>query len=599
MICIMMRTIGEVTFEGGVNMSEGYDYDIPCDRLGIPCIPLSQILEEKGVDLEGIHISFAHPDGYHALLKQAYGIQKMSGDDAISYIRRYFTNKHIHKKTGQGIRSLKNGQTYFASVHFPADLSEEEQEQKESELRLALSGIKHIGAVLGGAGDVGDATRGITGRVALTLASRDAVTDHTLELSDNCEYHALDYYILLVTPTCFYEPYADEETTTLYVPGGRIRELLRKSGLIETDEDGNEEEGLICTNAYISDGIKRLLPVPLSDAVVKLDKTQMRCRLSPGRDPHRSEQILMLQNSYTGDMQSNLLEHVKPETERIESLTRGKTDALSAGQTFRGIIYGTDEQIRRIADFFMDDPVVELGFLSEEGFGEGCVFVERAREKLLPASIMANHFDLCCVSNTLILNDAGMSATDADDLLQEIEYVLDMPGVFEIESKYTGIYKDYDVNIRWGREGSVDRCISKGSALRIRTRDGKPVDISPIVHAFIGERTADGWGEIVAFPAREGYYRLAKAKDPALYAMTLPDSFRTLKLSSYLVDGVITEMVKSRIEGLAAVDSEEYRKGIPVEELLPEVILEMYRGMYDPGLLMKTLRKWYEEALKK
>ncbi|MCR5774932.1 MAG: hypothetical protein K6G42_07600 [Lachnospiraceae bacterium] len=583
MISIEMRTIGEVSFENSVKTAEGYQYDIPCDRFGIPCIPIGRELSELGVDLKGITVGFAHPDGFIGLSVEA---EKIISEvpEALSFIRGYFTNTRFLEKENYSVRSLKSGQIFFASLSFPAGEYEQSTVDREEALKAALSGIKQIGVNTGE----------ITGEVSLSLVEMDELFVKPQTLSDLCSYHALDYSVLLVTPTSFYQPYADGPTTSLYIPGAEIRELLRKALSIE-EKDG---EDLICTNAYLSDGSKRLLPVPACASLVKNDKTQLRYRIAPGRDPHRSEQPAGLSDRYTGDTESHLITYTAPETERIRSIDGTMADALTAGQSFSGTVYGSDEQIRRIEEYFRKHAIINLGTFAEEGFGEVCVKIDAIREQAPKATVLADTFDVSCLSDTLLLNEEGMPAVSAEDLLGEIEYILNMPGELAIESKYTGIYKDFSKNIRWDRDGVIVRCIAKGAILRVRRKDNKPVDIFPILHTFIGERVNDGWGEIRTLPARDGYYRLAMQVTPVYYAVSFPDSLRRMNQSALLVAGVIEDILRSRIRSLAIVDREEYRQGVPASELMPEEILMEYRERYAPQIPVRTLFDWYEEGLK-
>ena len=582
MISIQMKTIGDVSFESSVKTTEGYRYDIPCDKFGIPCIPLGSILSDHGIDLDDLTVGFAHPDGYMRLSVEAGKILSQA-PEALSFIRGYFTNSRFLEKEGYSVRSLRAGQTFVASLSFPA--GDSEQDKKENALRTALSGLHRIGVI----------TEGISGEVSFSLVEMEDFRIEPPSLSDLCNYHALDYSVLLVTPTCFYQPYADGPATSQYLPGSEIHELLRKSSVIADEA----EEKIFCTNAYLSDGKTRLLPVPICACLVKNDKTQLRYRVAPGRDPHRREQPSVLDNCYTADSESHLIVYTSPETERIHPQEGQMADALTAGQTFRGTIYGSDSQIRRIAAFFRKNAVFNLGSFTREGFGEACFIINRVREKAPKTHIFTDCFDISCLSDTLILNDAGMPAVSADDLLGEIEYILNAPGELTIESKYTGIYKDYSKNIRWNRDGAISRCIAKGSILRAKRKDGQTMDISPILHTFIGEFQSDGWGEIRTTPAREGYYRLAMEIDPLLYAIDYPDSFRQMKLSAHMINQVMEDMLRSRVKALAQVDCEEYRQGVPLEELMPKEILRIYQNRFAPEFPMETLYDWYKEELKR
>ena len=166
-----------------------------------------------------------------------------------------------------------------------------------------------------------------------------------------------------------------------------------------------------------------------------------------------------------------------------------------------------------------------------------------------------------------------------------------------IVGKYISVYQDCRRNEKWGFERATARCFASGSVLRLEAKD-EPLDISEIIHCFIGERNGIGYGEIVTYPAKGQYYRLAEKTAPVRYAMPYQETGRSLKMGSNLTDAVITAMVRSRVRGLAIADRQEYAKGHSVQELIPTELLLMLRERYDPMLPENTMARWYEEALK-
>ena len=224
------------------------------------------------------------------------------------------------------------------------------------------------------------------------------------------------------------------------------------------------------------------------------------------------------------------------------------------------------------------------------------------KDRLLPEySLRAEHparsFDVSCLSNTLILNRFGMPDTSPEGMLEEIERALHAPGSLRIVDRYMEAYNDFSRNSRWGSEGPVIRCLSKGSVMRLETKDGMPVDITPILHTFIGERIRDGYGEIMSWPAVDGYYRAAEMVPPEKYGMELPLSYRSLRISSLLMDQVILLLLKRRIQSLAVLDrgddSLKPEGNIPV----PLDLLLLIRDGFDPGVSEELLAHWYREGL--
>ena len=333
-------------------------------------------------------------------------------------------------------------------------------------------------------------------------------------------------------------------------------------------------------------------------ALVKLDKSQLRYRMAVGKDISRVEQLVNMEDTFTGDIEGHLVHYMTPDIEQILPADGKPADALQSGQMFSGIIYGSDEAIRTVVSHLKNDPILNLGDMCDEGFGEAICRVDRICEDEIPAPIPAERFDVCCASDVLLLSDSGMSAYHAEDLLEEVERVLGVPGRLKITSKYTGIRHDYSRSAEGGWERDVKRCLKMGAVIRVETLDGSSVDISPLLHTFIGERTEEGYGELIAFPARECYYRLAENVAPAVYAMNTVNTSRDLAISALFVSTVMKDRLKAGVESFAAVDRGEYKRGVSAEVLLPMELLHVLRDSFYPAASDEELREWYLSYLK-
>ncbi|MBR1856569.1 MAG: hypothetical protein IJ803_05805 [Oribacterium sp.] len=575
MLYLKITTIGEVAFENHMKLEEGYRYDIPFDNLMLPYIPIADILKNEGMIPKDVKIGFAHPDGYQGLCLMVSELIK-NRPNIVGLIKKQFTNDRAENEGGMRIRSIKPGKRFFARMLIPQD--------QQDELEKIISGRKRIGIT----------SPGITGEVMLQLVDDIHILNEEYELSPLAHYASLDYTVTLLSPACFYAPYEDGKKTYLHIPGAVISEFVHRH---VTNDDTGESENIRCTNAYITDGAKRLLPVPSCVSVVKLDKRQLRYRLAPGKDPRRTEQDLGLSHAFASDFESNLIKYTTPLTEHI-ALTNGEMfDALSPGQTFSGRIYGSDHMIRRIAGHIKHNPYAFMGKLTEEGYGEAVLSVTGADEEEIPAELPAKIFDVCCVSDTLLLNDDGVPSYKAEDLLKEIEYVLNCPGRLMIEGCYTYIYSDYSENPGWGKDGAVVRCMGKGSVLRIRTTDGEPIDIFPIMSCFVGERTEYGYGELLSYPARGKYYRLAEKMPVSLYDRKHLLSFRDISMGADFAREVIRSALKSRIQALAMTDSREAEDGVLTEDLIPQELFSAMKEMLMPDTPEELMKTWYLEAL--
>ncbi len=571
MLFLKILTIGEVAFSSHMKLEEGYRYDIPFDDLMLPFIPIEELLRQEGLIEESDKFGFAHPDGFRGLIANSIELMQKSRIFA-GHIKGYFTVDRYSEEEGARIRSFRPGLCFYAAVRVPAERAEE--------LKHRLDGRHHIGI----------RTKEITGEVELAMYDIDRELAYEVETSRLKQYTALDYTAEVVMPVCFLAPYEEGNTTYLYIPGA----VLRKHILLNVTELTEEEKNTLrFSNGYISKRMKRLLPVPACMSVVKLDKKQLRYRLAPGKDPNRVEQDVGLSDCFAENFESHFMEYTTPETEHIASEDGQIYDALSVGQVFCGTIYGSDAAIRKVLNYGQRVQTFFLGAMEEHGYGEVYVRISELKEAEPPAEMLSRNFDVCCASDVLLLNDDGMPVCKAEDLLQEIERVLDCKGKLEIEGRYTNIYRDYSANLQWGADGPVVRCMAKGSVLRIRTKDDTPVDIFPLRHCFVGERTEDGYGELIAYPARGQYYRLAENVPPDRHARNYPIPVRGIGVGAGFTKEVIASALRSRIRALAMADRLGNEAGEPTKEMVPVDLLMELQNQYDPMIPEETLIQWY------
>lgn len=575
---IQIKIIGEIAFESRIKLSAGYLCDIPVDQLGIPYLPLAEILRDSELyaAVPDVRIGFARPDGYLGLIREADQLVRRIPNGA-EQIRAHYTNDRFLRDRGIRVRSLKSGQTFYAPIHL--------REKDLTAVREQIRNIKRIGI----------SRNEITGAVECSLCEMEKEYGKERKLSKLLTYSSLQYSLVLLTPTCMYAPFEDEDKTLKYVPGAELRKAL--SSYLGDDSLARELREMRFSNAYISEHGKRLLPVPLCMSVVKLDKEQLRYRLAPGKDPGRVEQDHQLKGAFSSGFEEHFMQYTVPEAERVTSRSGMLCDALSQGQTFTGTICGTDDRIRRLAEWIRRNPRISIGDLTEEGFGEVYISVSGLCEDAIGAEHLSSSFDVCCLSHTLLLDEEGMQSCRAEDLLSELEYRTGLEGKLEIAGKYTEVYTDYSDRCGWGKDGPVTRCLKMGSVLRIRTKDGRGADISPILHTFIGEDTSDGYGEIMAYPARDGYYRITHENIPRKYEMDIPAAARDLHIGARMVHDVLTAILKSRVRGLALADSGEYAGSGEIGDYIPAELLSVFGDMYDPNLDGEVMEAWYREYL--
>lgn len=570
---IRIRLIGNVAFENVMKLSEGFRCDIPVDETGIPRVPIARLLPASVV--RGRHVGFAFPEGYLGIARQADKLVRLRRD-IVPLVTACFTAKKRLPETGEWIRYLKAGQDFYASVEVGPDRAAFER---------ALQSVSHIGICM----------EGISGEVECSLCEEAQGRPRWEQPSEGLIHDRLEYSVMPVAPLCVHAPYEDGPSTITYVPGMVFRDALEA---LCDDEMKARLRRMRFSNAYISDGHTRLLPLPLCMSLVKLDKRQLHYRLSPGKDPGRVEQDVGIGDAYARSFENRLTVYTKPETERITSRDGITVDALSCGQMFRGTVYGSDADLKALFALLKAHQHMALGSLTREGFGEVRIGAARLAEAEIGAEVLARRFDVSCLSHALILDSAGMQDTSAEGLLEEVERLLNAPGGLRIVDKYMGVYMDYSPDPRWKGDGMVSRCLAKGSVMRLETADGQPMDIAPLLHAFIGERTRDGYGEIMAYPARDGYYRAAEQRVPEKYGLEYPETYRSVNITMERFRRVLEMMLQKKIWSLAVVDQGDAQGREGAGSMLPLELLREIRDCFDPYVSDEKLIRWYLDGLK-
>ncbi len=575
---IRIELEGDVAFESNIKMEVGYRCDVPTDKLGIPYLPLVEALRKREGHALSKHalVGHARPDGYIGLVREAAGLVR-SIPNGVNRIRALYTRESDDKKSGLRMRSIKGDQVFYAPICVEDKYVEKVASQVESIERI---GIKK-----------GD----ITGKVSCSLVEVDTTDRYPLNLSPLLTYSSLEYTLLLLSPTTFDARYEEGDKTYDYIPGAEIR---RAFSAWETDDALlHDLPKMRFSNAYVALDNKRQVPVPMCASVVKLDREQLRYRLSPGKDPKRLEQDVNLSGAYATGFDEHFVTYVKPVVERIASSDGELFDALEAGQVLKGTVYGTDEQIRRLATHIHEHPYIGLGALTDEGYGMACCVVGALKEDRLPCERLLSRFDVVCVSHAIIYDEQGVPVTRPENLLHEVERVCGLAeGDLVLDGAYTGIYTDYYDRFGWGSGGAVTRCLQAGSILRVHTKDGRGVDVSPILHTFIGEGCRDGYGEIMAWPAIDVYYRVTGECEGDSYQLPIVPTMHEQELGAHMVRRVLHSYIRRVVESRADADAADVLSGEHHKHIVPKEALEYYRNGFGPTVDIMEIVGWYEEA---
>ncbi len=586
MLVLRLETLDRMCLGIGGNEHGSLKYNVPCDILGLPYLPLYALLQNRMEFPEGLRLGLGRPEYYEGLIA---GTRILRGYEEFSpqLVLDCFT-EICSSSRGEKCRVLKKGLRFFARL----DL---EETQLDS-FRDALEAVTTLGYT--------DAN--IPGRVSITvLHTSPEKTQKVLtapELLPGKQYSRLIYQIQTVSPLSVSSPFDAGSKCRNYLPGEVMMDFIRDH--IGDSYDGDFESGsLRVSNAYPVAEDKRGIPAPSCMVLHKLNKAAMEYQLATRPADLEFNAITTMNGQFVARPTEKTVLRFSPEEVKIFPQQPGtglagkdaECSAIAEGQVFQGFINGSDRQIRALVRMFAQHPVLSLGDFTTEGYGEVLFRFLRLQETTEAPEQLAKEFDVFCVAPVVLYDDRGMVRYDAESLKQAVEKRLDAVGRLELR----GGYMQSDICYR------VDRCLQKdtaqvlgiqmGSAIRLHTRDGNPVNIAPMNHGFLGDRRRVGYGEVIVIPAYEDYQRSCKEVEPEFYSLSVPGSIREIQNVAQFIQEVLRSILKMKITMLALSD----RRDHPIDPAESMEILKTMRDRYASTVSDEELLKLYREVLER
>ena len=332
---------------------------------------------------------------------------------------------------------------------------------------------------------------------------------------------------------------------------------------------------------------KRGFPVPASFTVLKADGTRLLDMISLGRREDEKSQTKKLSGLWVNDVNTDKVKSVSVELERGAVSYDGEKfsdyHAVSIGQVFRGFIEADPRILRKVYDALVEDGYISLGSFRNIGFGRAYLAIDSMDEEHAPESQNVKEFMLEVISPLVIKNSDGVYDCGKDALTCELERVLSLPAQLEI----TRIYKNTLQVVRfcenWDEFFPVEYAVSAGSVMRVIRKDGQNINIASLKSAFIGEYNEAGFGEVIAVPARDIFYRtLAKSKARKENLLTYADP----KPGRYLLRSLNDDYVKMIAEYLGKLDAEEFYTNF-FEDNTFAVVLELAGTHFDKAEVLE------------
>ena len=327
----------------------------------------------------------------------------------------------------------------------------------------------------------------------------------------------LRYEIELQEPVICKSVQGGEAKSIDYIEGSKIigllSEELHSAGKLKEYLDG----GVRFSNAYItSDGIRAAASGAYLYSIKNNDESYINKLYFVEKDDD-PRQFSAIRNTYVimqkdGGMitvpvrMEERYHHSRPSDKSIGRATDTdeskfyQISSISRGQTFAGFVSGTPTQLKEIFEILKDTKQCYIGYGKGSEYGK-CLFRIRGDGTTDPPmkKVKGRQFVVKLNSPAIVYNENAMYTTRKQDLLKEILAALDLKELKENRDVEASYYINYvsvgGYNVTWDARKPMIRAFDKGTSVKLVFKEEQEITISS--YMYLGERTAEGYGEFV------------------------------------------------------------------------------------------------------
>ncbi|MGN0465820.1 MAG: RAMP superfamily CRISPR-associated protein [Lachnospiraceae bacterium] len=503
-------------------------------------IPVEEIFGKEGNSKGNLRLESAKLEDYESMRAE---IEKYKGFGIghpqnvlkyFSYIRTQTAMENgVAKSTSlRVLRVLKKGLVFEANISI--------DEKYKEYLANICKCTRNIGL---------NRTRGL-GEVEIFLVDKSHLSEEKKEFEkkklpegyekiekeklEDGKYYRLFYRLRLLEPVILKTADKGQEKTEDYIQGAKILGVLAGKMGNKIYQDLTKEENMICSNLYIADDNIRHIPAPASMCYQKDQGTEDIYDLAAGYQP--DVQVNGLGNKYISEKKGKLsvlsvnmqirYHHSRPDDKSV-GRARGdgkgelyQLSSLTEGQIFAGFIQGNKKQIEKVIEQFKYMKNFTIGYGNASEYGKVELYIDGVKEynvledkKLELYSTnglkkgnekQALEFLVYFVSPVIVYNDMGMCSYQIEDIRKEMIRYLNLEEGLEINEEK--IYLSYTIiggwQTMWKRPKQIIRVLDKGTVLTLRVESEDSICL-PTKSVFLGERTAEGYGEVKFLPIPE------------------------------------------------------------------------------------------------
>ncbi len=541
---IRIELLSDLCTYSGETYNSLVDMDVIYDEYGIPYIPAKRIkgcIREAALEMQELGVISA--EEYHRLFGRE-GNQKSTFWLSNAYIKDYkqilsdlqkFQVKEI--VTPQNVLEQYTSMRTQTAVNFESGVADKTslrtmrvvnkglvfdaecavQEEDKKNFRNAVSLVKHMGV---------SRTRGL-GLISMALDEKDEEKAKEkwkekrkalLALKNQVgEHNRLEYQIHLNSAMMCKSAQGNQAVTQDYIAGSKVLGLLANKMGEKNYRDLMEKEGFQVSNAYIMSEDRRCIPARISLQKIK-DQSYKEDGTITLKDAvcgtvRTKEQMTAAGADYM-DSENRICEvtteisyhHQRPKNKAIGKAT-GLDDgsgfyqlcAICADQTFGGYIYADKESAEKILDTLAERKEIRMGYGKSSEFGAIELNITNVRTPEVHSK-RVNDAVITLASDVILYNENGMLTTDTETLK---EYLEDMVNAADLEIRRP--FLRYETiggyNTTWKCRKPIFYALGKGSVFVLHSDQGFDLDL--LNRQFIGERVAEGYGELYAEPLKD------------------------------------------------------------------------------------------------
>lgn len=571
---IRIELLSDLCTYSGETYNSLVDMDVIYDEYGIPYIPAKRIkgcireatleMQELGViSTEEYHklfgregnqkstfwLSNAYIEDYKQIILDLQKFQKKELVTPQNVLEQYTsmrTQTAVNLESGVADKtSLRTMRVVNKGLVFDAECAVQEEDKEN--FRNAVSLVKHMGV---------SRTRGL-GLVRMTVdekseekkwrEKREALIALKNQLGD---HNRLEYQIHLNSAMICKSAQGNQAVTQDYIAGSKVLGLLASKMGDERYRDLMKNEGFQVSNAYIMSEARRCIPARISLQKLKeqsYEKDGTITLMDAVRGTVGTEKQMTAAGADYMDSENRICEvtteisyhHQRPKNKAIGKAT-GLDDgssfyqlgAICADQTFGGYIYADRESAETILDTLAELKEIRMGYGKSSEFGAIELNITNVKTPEVH-SRRVNDAVVTLASDIILYNENGILTTDTETLKEYLEDIVNTADL-EIRRPFLRYETIGGYNKTWKCRKPIFHTLGKGSVFVLHSDQGFDLDL--LNRQFIGERVAEGYGELYAEHLKDTVEVQAKKSEKYPYQKEEQTKFNQTELIEKLLD---------------------------------------------------------------